>query len=240
MDQKTYIDEVLSALRHVTGRERSAIREELAGHIEDHMEGLLELGYDPALAEERTLAAMGDPKEVGRELNRQYPLGWLAAKWTAMAAVALLVLLLTPSFVRRLPDAWDSLQVRWAPKTVLDISQVREDYDPLGVPAWDMDQEGVVGDVHFRIYQLGYREGQVLLAVASWRDNPFLEQLDGADGYSIRAWMNGELTGCAVSPGKDVCLYELWGGPGDTLTLAWEVYGQTGTVAFRLPEEAES
>ena len=157
-----------------------------------------------------------------------------------MAAVALLVFLLTPSFVRRLPDAWDSLQVRWAPKTVLDISQVREDYDPLGVPAWDMDQESVVGDVHFRIYQLGYREGQVLLAVASWRDNPFLEQLDGADGYSIRAWMNGELTGCAVSPGKDVCLYELWGGPGDTLTLAWEVYGQTGTVAFRPPEEAES
>ena len=39
------------------------------------MEGLLELGYSPELAEERTLDAMGDPKEVGRELNRQYPLG---------------------------------------------------------------------------------------------------------------------------------------------------------------------
>lgn len=79
MDRKTYIDTVLSTLRRVTGRERSAIREEIDGHIEDHMEGLIELGYDPALAEERTLAAMGDPKEVGRELNKQYPLRWLVA-----------------------------------------------------------------------------------------------------------------------------------------------------------------
>ena len=75
MDQKTYIHTVLSALHHVTKRERDAIRWELAGHMEDHMEGLLELGYSPELAEERTLSAMGDPKEVGRELNRQYPPG---------------------------------------------------------------------------------------------------------------------------------------------------------------------
>ena len=58
MDQKTYIDTVLSVLRHVTGGERAAIQAELKGHIEDHMEGLMELGYEPELAEERTLAAM--------------------------------------------------------------------------------------------------------------------------------------------------------------------------------------
>ena len=75
MDRKTYIDTVLSALRHVTGDERAAIRAELEGHMEDHMEGLLELGYEPELAEERTLAAMGDPQEVGRELNKQYTRG---------------------------------------------------------------------------------------------------------------------------------------------------------------------
>lgn len=75
MDRKTYIDTVLSALRHVTSDERLAIRAEIDGHIEDHMEGLLELGYSPELAEERTLDAMGDPKEVGRELNKQYT-GW--------------------------------------------------------------------------------------------------------------------------------------------------------------------
>ena len=62
MDRQDYTAAVLSALRRVTSRERAAIRAELDGHIEDHMEGLLELGYDEALAEERTLAAMGDPK----------------------------------------------------------------------------------------------------------------------------------------------------------------------------------
>ena len=87
MDRKTYIDTVLSTLRRVTGDEKLAIRAELDGHIEDHMEGLLELGYDEALAEERTLAAMGDPKEVGRELNRQYT-GW---GWVLLSRAAVLL-----------------------------------------------------------------------------------------------------------------------------------------------------
>ena len=87
MDRKTYIDTVLSALRHVTGDERAAIRAELEGHMEDHMEGLLELGYEPELAEERTLAAMGDPQEVGRELNKQYT-GW---GWVLLSRMAVLL-----------------------------------------------------------------------------------------------------------------------------------------------------
>ena len=62
MDRKAYIQAVLSALHHVTGDERAAIQAELDGHIEDHMEGLLELGYSPELAEERTLDAWGTPR----------------------------------------------------------------------------------------------------------------------------------------------------------------------------------
>ena len=97
MDRQDYTAAVLSALRRVTSRERAAIRAEIDGHIEDHMEGLLELGYDPDLAEERALAAMGDPKEVGRELNRQYPFRWLAVRWgarllSAWAALAVFLL----------------------------------------------------------------------------------------------------------------------------------------------------
>lgn len=81
MDRRDYTDRVLSSLRRVTEKEREAIRSELDGHIEDHMEALRELGYDEELAETRTLAAMGDPEEVGRELNKQYPFRWLVAKW---------------------------------------------------------------------------------------------------------------------------------------------------------------
>lgn len=102
MDRQDYTAAVLSALRRVTSRERAAIRAELDGHIEDHMEGLLELGYDEALAEERTLAAMGDPKEVGRELNKQYPFRWLVVLWGARllsAWAVLLMLLLVPGVI---------------------------------------------------------------------------------------------------------------------------------------------
>ena len=64
MDRRQYTDRVLAYLRRVTAKEREAIRQELDGHMEDHMESLRELGYDEALAEARTLAAMGDPEEV--------------------------------------------------------------------------------------------------------------------------------------------------------------------------------
>ena len=53
MDRRDYTDRVLSSLRRVTEKEREAIRSELDGHIEDHMEALRELGYDEELAEER-------------------------------------------------------------------------------------------------------------------------------------------------------------------------------------------
>ena len=95
MTRREYTESVLSALRHVTRREREAIRAEIDGHIEDHMADLLELDYPPELVEERTLSAMGDPAEVGRALNRQYPLGWLVVSRTALAAVLVLLLLLT-------------------------------------------------------------------------------------------------------------------------------------------------
>lgn len=94
MDRNAYCRAVLAHLRRLTEAERAAVRAELNGHIEDHLEGLLALGYAPALAEERTLAAMGDPAEVGRELEKQYPLRWLIAKGAAKTvAVALLALL---------------------------------------------------------------------------------------------------------------------------------------------------
>ena len=43
MNRKEYTDAVLTALRHVTDRERLAIQAELDAHIEDHMAALQEL-----------------------------------------------------------------------------------------------------------------------------------------------------------------------------------------------------
>ena len=87
MGRREYTDAVLSQLRRVTGDERKAIRAELDAHMEDHICALLDLGYDEALAEERTLDRMGDPAEVGRELSRVYT-GW---GWVLLSRAAVLL-----------------------------------------------------------------------------------------------------------------------------------------------------
>ena len=59
--------------------DRSAVASELAAHLEDKYAMLERCGYDHQLAASRSLEAMGDPKAVGRALDRAHKpwLGWL-------------------------------------------------------------------------------------------------------------------------------------------------------------------
>ena len=70
--------------------DRKAIRKELWAHYEDHCRDLERLEYEPALARQRALEAMGDPLEVGKALDLVHKpwLGWL---WEA-SRILLLVL----------------------------------------------------------------------------------------------------------------------------------------------------
>lgn len=241
MNRREYCEVVLASMHRLTKKERRAIRMELDGHMEDHMEALLDAGYPEELAEARSTAAMGDPEAVGKELNRQCPVGWLILGRGAMLLTLALALFLARPLAERVPNAWTSLQSRWAPKSVLDISRVREDFDPLGVDAWDMDAETVIQDQHFRVYQVGFREGQALLAVTSWRANPLEEEPDRMDGSARRVLVNGEEAGFSIQPVTgNINLYAVWAGPGDELTFTWEMYGETGGVALELPEEVGS
>lgn len=90
MKREEYTDAVLRELRHVTEREKKELRRELDGHMEDHMLALVELGYDEAAAEEKAAAAMGDPAETGRELQKCYSFGWLIAERVLAVVLALL------------------------------------------------------------------------------------------------------------------------------------------------------
>ena len=115
MTRQEYTARLLGMLRHVTKEERAAIRAEIEGHIEDHMEYLLDLGYDEQLAEARTMAAMGDPEVVGRELNKQYPLFWLVVSrviTVVMVLVILTGLLSTSTLVHR---AAKNIEARTSP-----------------------------------------------------------------------------------------------------------------------------
>lgn len=134
MTRKEYTESVLSALRHVTSQEREAIRAEIDGHIEDHMADLLELDYPLELAEERTLSAMGDPKKVGQELNKQYT-GW---GWVifSRAAVVLTVVLCFQALLgfSVLSNFADSVWARTAPLEPEEISAAVTERLDIRVP----------------------------------------------------------------------------------------------------------
>ena len=61
----------------LTADEANDLRNELAGHIEDHAEALVEHGYTEEDAAARAVALMGDPEETGRALCAQYGGWWL-------------------------------------------------------------------------------------------------------------------------------------------------------------------
>ena len=159
MDRQTYVEQVLANLRRVTPDERAAIREELDGHIEDHICDLLELGYDEKLAEERAMAAMGDPEEVGRELDKQYPLRWLVLGRAALVLTAMMCVVAVLGF-GILSHLWWSLEARIVTDAVAsDFPEENRQEVDIRVP---------VGNDILRIYRVatGNRDGQLVAEVA--------------------------------------------------------------------------
>lgn len=198
MDRRTYVEQVLANLRRVMPEEQAAIRAELDGHIEDHICALLDLGYDEELAEQRTMAAMGDPEEVGKELNKQYPLRWLVLGGLAKAVALWMAFVL---MIFTIADDGTGLLLSWKlrlwPRTVtyeyeasaaLDtclrvgndvvrLTQITVERDAEGrlvarlrAACYDRNPIGVVaGPDLYLENQRGQREGTMALLRGSWR-----------------------------------------------------------------------
>lgn len=77
MNRNEYCDRVLAQVGRLTADEANDLRNELAGHIEDHAEALVEHGYTEEDAAARAVELMGDPEETGRVLCAQYGGWWL-------------------------------------------------------------------------------------------------------------------------------------------------------------------
>ena len=246
MDRREYTDTVLSALRHVTKRERTAIRSEIDGHIEDHMEGLQELGYEQEFAEQRTLDAMGDPKEVGRELNRQYPLGWLVIGRMAMAAVLVFALVAAGPMWNALRDTvLPNLQARWFPTAGQDLTEISfggyEDgaYQALVKTADDPDLRQTVNGITARLYQVGLEdpaaeETTAWFAVSFSAVNPF-------EKPSQYLWKGIELEGQTVTVHSfSQAYYCFFSGTvtrGQEARVVCQRYGETYRFTVPLPWE---
>ena len=71
--------------------DRSAVWEEMKGHLDDKRDALVASGLSLQDAETAAVAAMGDPEEVGRQMNAVHKpwLGWLwkLSGWVLAAAI---------------------------------------------------------------------------------------------------------------------------------------------------------
>jgi hypothetical protein len=145
MTRRDYTDRVQSCLHRLTLEERQDVLAELDAHMEDRICALLDLGYDEALAEERVMAAMGDPEEVGREMDKQYPLRWLIL---GRAAVVLTVVLCVQAVLGLgiLGQAFQSFEARIYPDTASRLEQVDD--------SWRVDYRAKVGNDVLRVYRV--------------------------------------------------------------------------------------
>ena len=90
-------------------------------------------------AEERAVAAMGDPEAIGRELNRQYPLGWLIVSRCALVLAAVLVLHLFAPAVATFASVQGNLSTRSNPEMVV---QRMKKGSYIGLQSLDLSCQG--------------------------------------------------------------------------------------------------
>ena len=115
MTPNEYTQAVCSCLRHATAEEKQAVAQELQDHLADHADALVEAGWDPEEAQAHALDAMGEAQEVGRALNRAFPLRWLILSRVLLVLAVLAAIVLLLPIPGRLVSAWNSLAARADP-----------------------------------------------------------------------------------------------------------------------------
>ena len=168
-----YVQKVLGCLPRLTSQERVAVGEELYAHIEDHMEALLDLGYEPELAEQRTMERMGDPEEVGWELDKQYSMVWLVIERTLKALIWVFGLLLVWNILT-FYTLWGSLQVRIEPYEYATENRLNEIDTKL-----DIRME--IGSDILHIYGSGVDESNQAHVLYYWYDQDPLGYVTGEE-----------------------------------------------------------
>ena len=242
MDRAEYCAQVLSHLRRLSREEKEAVRAELEEHMEDHICALLELGYDERLAEERTMAAMGDPAEVGREMDKQYPRYW--DRITGVSVIVSIVMIFVMVLgIGSLGFLWDSVAFRFrAPENRSAMDYTAEE---------ERDIRVTVGNDVLRVYgvSVGVKEGERVaeVAVCTYDRIPggivsgkLLDCLTAESQRGETRWDGGHGGG----GGHWLAEYTRLRAPvrlgDDHITLRYERLGETVLIDIPLPEEVGS
>lgn len=120
-----FCSKVIQQLTRSTRGEREEVKLEIAAHLQDHTEALMERGFSQDEAAHRAAISMGDPVEIGRELNRSFSVFWLVMKRVFIVLFcAMLWMVLRNVLINGTGEAvLENLQVR--------LSVPREDFSQI-------------------------------------------------------------------------------------------------------------
>ena len=250
MNRNEYCDRVLAQVGRLTTDEANDLRNELAGHIEDHAEALVEHGYTEEDAAARAVELMGDPEETGRALREQYRHFWLvivqriARILTAMLCVMIAGLIVKSSGlygaicdryeVQKPREDWEFWNTE-TPGTRIPIGDdiVRVDAVSAGAPA----KEKLLGNYRAEVLLTGFDRipGGVVYArlLESLRlENERGEVLFEGSDYAYLSCVSGSGT-LWVHTARHYVSIE----PDDTyVTLVYDRLGERIETRIELPE----
>ena len=165
MDRNEYCERVLAEVGRLTNDETDDLRNELAGHIEDHAEALVEHGYTEEDAAARAVELMGDPEETGKALRDQYGGWWLVIVRRIAVFITLVVCVQSFFMLPIFSNVYESVRERLRP-TVSSVSW--DEFDG----AADLCERIPIGDdiVQLNRIEYGVLEGerQAVLWVSSY------------------------------------------------------------------------
>ena len=143
MNRNEYCDRVLAQVGRLTSDEANDLRNELAGHIEDHAEALVEHGYTEDAAYGRAVALMGDPEETGRALRAQYGGWWLVIVQRAARILTTMLCVMIAGLIVKSSGLYGAICDRY------EVQKPREDWE-----FWNTETPGTripIGDDIVRV-----------------------------------------------------------------------------------------
>ena len=143
MNRNEYCDRVLAQVGRLTTDEANDLRNELAGHIEDHAEALVGHGYTEEDAAARAVMLMGDPEETGRALRAQYGGWWLVIVQRAARILTAMLCVMIAGLIVKSSGLYGAIRDRY------EVQKPGEGWE-----RWDTEMPGTripIGDDIVRI-----------------------------------------------------------------------------------------
>ena len=221
---------VCKHIRHATGKELESIRKELADHMEDHAQALIDGGFPEDHAIQIALESMGEAEAVGRELDKEYP-----RRWGVLVTVFQIMLLLLGTNLLIFSGTYlpnhlgHTLEARFSPMSGHSYipTHAGEIY-PL-----DVRQELPGGTILYLYGVARNDDGQVWVYTVSYPKNPFQNTINNSPNLVFTygntdtgtfAWQNVNVgSNGARDAYYRYCLDEVQ--EGDTLTAHYDHFG---------------